>query len=79
MLRLGGKAGDSASLEAAARRRGVPLEILDLSGETARDLYGRDLVLIRPDQHVAWRDNRPAHDPDRLWDTLVGSAALAGK
>ena len=73
LLRLGGHAADSAALEAAARRRGIPLEVLDHSGDAARDLYERDLVLIRPDQHVAWRGNRPPHDPDVLWDDLVGA------
>jgi (2Fe-2S) ferredoxin len=23
----------------------------------ARDLYQRDIVVVRPDQHVAWRGN----------------------
>jgi 2-polyprenyl-6-methoxyphenol hydroxylase-like FAD-dependent oxidoreductase len=73
LLRLGGHAADSAALEAAARRRGIPLEVLDHPGDAARDLYERDLVLIRPDQHVAWRGNRPPQDPDMLWDNLVGA------
>jgi len=37
----------------------------------ARDLYERDLVLIRQDQHVAWRGNN-APDPDRLVTHVVG-------
>ena len=43
----------------AARELGVPLAQLDLSGQRAtpqwRDLYGADLALVRPDQHIAWR------------------------
>jgi hypothetical protein len=31
------------------------LKVLDLESKEARDLYGADLVLIRPDQIVAWR------------------------
>jgi 2-polyprenyl-6-methoxyphenol hydroxylase-like FAD-dependent oxidoreductase len=38
----------------AARRN---LKVLELENEEARDLYGADLVLIRPDQIVAWRGN----------------------
>jgi hypothetical protein len=30
---------------------------MDLRTAQARDLYGADLVLIRPDQIVAWRGN----------------------
>lgn len=40
----------------SAERLGVPLHTVDLSRETlAKKLYERKLVLIRPDQHVAWR------------------------
>lgn len=40
----------------AAKRRGVPLEHIKLAGEaTARKLWERDLVLVRPDGHVSWR------------------------
>ena len=35
------------------------LKILPLASEAARDLYGADFVLIRPDQIVAWRGNSP--------------------
>jgi hypothetical protein len=73
LLRLGRHAAGSAALEAAARRRGIPLDVLDHPSDTARDLYERDLVLIRPDQHVAWRGTRLPHDPDMLWSKLVGS------
>jgi hypothetical protein len=31
------------------------LKILQLDNEEARELYGADFVLIRPDQIVAWR------------------------
>jgi 2-polyprenyl-6-methoxyphenol hydroxylase-like FAD-dependent oxidoreductase len=33
------------------------LKVLELENEEARDLYGADFVLIRPDQIVAWRGN----------------------
>jgi 2-polyprenyl-6-methoxyphenol hydroxylase-like FAD-dependent oxidoreductase len=36
------------------------LKILDLESEEARELYGGDFVLIRPDQIVAWRSNSDA-------------------
>jgi hypothetical protein len=73
LLRLDGQVAGGSGLETAASRRGIPLEVLDVPGEVARELYERDLVLIRPDQHVAWRSNRPPSDADRVWDTLVGA------
>jgi 2-polyprenyl-6-methoxyphenol hydroxylase-like FAD-dependent oxidoreductase len=72
LLRLGGKAADSSSIEAAARKRGVPLKVIDRAAADVRDLYGRDLALIRPDHYVAWRGNAPPADADRLFDHLVG-------
>jgi len=48
---------DTRAIEAAAQERGVPLAVLRLDDAEARALYERDLVLIRPDQHVAWRGN----------------------
>ncbi|KAJ2905582.1 FAD binding domain-containing protein [Zalerion maritima] len=43
----------------AAKSLSVPLSLVDLSGEDqAKRIYERPLVLIRPDQHVAWRGDR---------------------
>jgi len=39
----------------AARSDAVPLQLLDLGGQDWRQLFGAALVLVRPDQHVAWR------------------------
>jgi hypothetical protein len=54
----------------AARASGMPLTVLDVRGarcgDEARDLYGADLTLIRPDQHVAWRGT----------DAASGTAAI---
>ncbi|KAL4801513.1 FAD binding domain-containing protein [Aspergillus unguis] len=45
-----------AYLVAAARALGLRLPQVDLSREEhAKSLYERNLVLVRPDQHVAWR------------------------
>lgn len=38
-----------------ASERGLSLKVMKLKNSEARDLYGADLVLIRPDQVVAWR------------------------
>ena len=43
----------------AANCLSVPLVLVNLSDQLlAKRLYERNLVLIRPDQHVAWRGNR---------------------
>jgi hypothetical protein len=73
LLRLGGKAADTAAIEAAAAKRGIPLSVLDVPDAAARDLYERDLALIRPDQYVAWRGNTPPADADRMLAQAVGA------
>jgi hypothetical protein len=57
----------------AARSRGVPLEVVDIRDEHARRLYERDLVLIRPDQHVAWRGSIAPEKPAELIDQIRGA------
>ena len=55
LLRLGGTHADTTALIRAFAAIGAPLQVLDISDEHARDLYGRDLLLLRPDLHVVWR------------------------
>jgi hypothetical protein len=45
----------SAVLVEAAARRGVPLDVLHLNEPDIIAVYGRRLMLVRPDQHIAWR------------------------
>jgi hypothetical protein len=73
LLKLGNTAARTDEIEAAALKRSIPLKVIDLHEAAARELYGRDLVLIRPDQYVAWRDNASPTDPDRLLARLTGS------
>lgn len=54
LLRLRGDADVTPFLESAAARR-VPLSVLDLRGQADEERYGASLLLVRPDQHVAWR------------------------
>ena len=44
----------------------VPLAIVHIPEDEARDLYEADLALIRPDQIVAWRGNASADAGDVL-------------
>jgi 2-polyprenyl-6-methoxyphenol hydroxylase-like FAD-dependent oxidoreductase len=68
--------GDAGPLAAEAARRGVPLAVVDLSAHPRlRDLWGAAQVLVRPDQHVAWRgDALP--DPTALLDAVTGAHTL---
>ncbi len=73
LLRLSGKAPSGSALAETAARMGIPYTVLDCPDVEARDLYGCDLALIRPDQHVAWRGNQTLADSGRLFGQLTGN------
>jgi len=73
LLRFGGGT-DAGAIESAARKHGLPLAIVDIAGEEARDLYARDLVLVRPDHHIAWRGNAAPENADSLIARVSGHA-----
>jgi hypothetical protein len=63
-------------LEAAASVSGIPLTLVDLeAAAVATKLYDRRLVLVRTDQHVAWRGDALPDDVAGLVDNLRGAAA----
>ena len=66
LLRLGTRPAEAAPFATAAAALGMPLAVVDVAGEEARDLYQADLALIRPDQIVAWRGNAPSGAADVL-------------
>ncbi|MGZ2362026.1 FAD-dependent monooxygenase [Streptomyces sp. 372A] len=66
-----------AAVEEAARLRGVPLAVLRLPEPVAAGYaaeLGACLVLVRPDQVVAWLGDEPPVDAVALIDTVGGGA-----
>ena len=63
---------DASSIVAAAAARRVPLKIVDIESRDIGALYERKLVLIRPDGHVAWRDDACPDDAFALIDRVRG-------
>jgi hypothetical protein len=61
LLQLGTQPSEATPFETAAKAVGIPLSIVSVAGDEARDLYQADLALIRPDQIIAWRGNSPAN------------------
>jgi 2-polyprenyl-6-methoxyphenol hydroxylase-like FAD-dependent oxidoreductase len=62
ILKLGRTKADLSGLERAIRARGAPVTVLDVPDRIARDIYGHDLILLRPDLHVVWRGNAAPED-----------------
>ena len=55
LLRLGGLPPDAQGFERTASGAGVDLKVVDIPSEEILDIYAAPLVLIRPDQIVAFR------------------------
>jgi 2-polyprenyl-6-methoxyphenol hydroxylase-like FAD-dependent oxidoreductase len=63
---------DVATLVDAAREMEIPLTVLDISIPEARELYGADIALIRPDQFIAWRGDCVPDNPRALLAQITG-------
>jgi 2-polyprenyl-6-methoxyphenol hydroxylase-like FAD-dependent oxidoreductase len=79
LLRLGPAPADTAALEAAFQAAATPLQVEDVPDVAARELYERDLILVRPDLHVVWRGNRPPEDPGLLLAVVTGRDLSAAR
>ncbi|WP_350247601.1 FAD-dependent monooxygenase [Rhodococcus sp. D-6] len=68
--------GESAvqKLVDAAAAVGMPLQVLAIDDTNARSVYETDLVLVRPDGHVAWRGHSLPDDLRALIGTVTGRA-----
>lgn len=75
LLQLGPRAEGAESFRRAAAKLAIPLEVVELPGSPhsrLRDTYEADLVLVRPDQIVAWRGSGTAHDALHVLKKVAG-------
>jgi hypothetical protein len=77
LLGFGADAAEAAPLLAAARARHLPLTFTAIAEPHIAALYERRFVLVRPDGHVASRDDRMPDDTLRLIDVLRGATMAA--
>jgi 2-polyprenyl-6-methoxyphenol hydroxylase-like FAD-dependent oxidoreductase len=76
LLRFDRAVGADPLLRAAAARS-VPLALLDVAPDLAPAEYRHALVLVRADQHVAWRGDACSATPDVLIERLRGALAAS--
>jgi 2-polyprenyl-6-methoxyphenol hydroxylase-like FAD-dependent oxidoreductase len=62
LLVLGDDPDAADAFQRAATMRGLPFTLLKLDQPQLLAVYAARLVLVRPDNHVAWRGNRIADD-----------------
>ena len=72
ILKLGGSTADIGDLEDAIRACGAPVSVFDVPDSVARDVYGYDLILLRPDMHVVWRGQGPPADAAKVATIATG-------
>jgi 2-polyprenyl-6-methoxyphenol hydroxylase-like FAD-dependent oxidoreductase len=75
LLRFDSRAKVDGIVKAAAERK-VPLAVLDVKTSRRQELYRHKLVLVRPDQHVAWRGNEEPAVPLDLIDLVRGAGPV---
>ena len=66
VVAAGAEQGEIDKASDDARALGVPLTVVGPRDVPIEELYGANLTLVRPDQHVAWRGDR--------WDAVLARA-----
>ena len=51
----------------------MPLDVISIEEPNVIDAYERQLVLVRPDGHVAWRGDALPYDPQALINVVRGA------
>jgi 2-polyprenyl-6-methoxyphenol hydroxylase-like FAD-dependent oxidoreductase len=69
-------AGVVPGFRAAAEERGIPLDVVHLDEPDARERYGAEAALVRPDHHVAWRSGAVPADPGSVLDRVFGRVSV---
>jgi len=77
ILKLGRSKADVSGLERAIRSHGAPVTVLDVPDRIARDIYGHDLILLRPDLHIVWRGNTAPEDAAEVAAIATGHSGPA--
>ena len=72
LLRLGGKVCDTTALERAFASIGAPLAVHTIPDPRIHSVLERDLVLVRPDLHVAWRGDALPGNPAAIAARAAG-------
>jgi 2-polyprenyl-6-methoxyphenol hydroxylase-like FAD-dependent oxidoreductase len=76
LLQVGSTRTDPSAIVAAFAAHGAPLDVQHIASTRARELYDADLVLVRPDLHVAWRGNAPPSNAEHIAATVTGHGVL---
>ena len=65
---------DTSAWEQTAAHMGLPMSMLRMDDASVRQVYDTELVLVRPDHHIAWRGAGTA-DPSTVLRCAAGYAS----
>jgi len=74
LLRIGPHAASGAPFLEAAARLDIPLDVLAITPAPGLNPFRKALVLVRPDQHVAWRGDSIPDSAEAVLRRAVGGA-----
>ena len=74
LLAVNATPAEAASFQRAADAAGLPLQVLHLNESHLARLYEKRFVLVRPDQHVAWRGDEVPQACEPIINTIRGAA-----
>jgi 2-polyprenyl-6-methoxyphenol hydroxylase-like FAD-dependent oxidoreductase len=72
LLCLRGAQANTPAIAQAFASFAAPFSVVEIEEERPRDVYGHDLLLLRPDLHVVWRGNGLPDDPAKLAALATG-------
>ena len=75
VLNLGLGGPDAKMIADALKARGAPVKLVTVTEFEPRAIYGRNLLLLRPDLHVVWRGDEAPADVAHLAAVATGHAA----
>jgi 2-polyprenyl-6-methoxyphenol hydroxylase-like FAD-dependent oxidoreductase len=75
LLGFGTTTSEAHTLLDAAELRCVPIDFVGIDQPEIAALYERKFVLVRPDGHVAWRDDQMPRDAIGIIDRIRGAVA----
>jgi hypothetical protein len=74
LVNLGQDHQAPAALRQSFAEFGAKLDVVQVESKRAQEVYGYDLVLVRPDLHVVWRGNSVPADHRAIATVATGHA-----
>ena len=62
-----------ADMSSCVESSDIPLEVLNVDEPHAKSIYQCEYLLVRPDQHIAWRGEELPQDFGALMDKVSGN------